>query len=258
MTQHPTWITVDDKGVATLTIATGGPLNIISGAVAQELTQAVDALSRDARVRVLVIRGSGEKTFVGGANIKEMRDLDAPGARAFITRLHDLCEAVRVFPCPTIAQIDGWCIGVGLELAACCDMRYATQRSQFTMPEVKIGIPSVIQGALLSRLIGEGRARWLMLTGHAVDAVTAASWGLLNGVSESGDALHAMVAELAAELAGLGQAGMRKQKELLIAWEAPHLAQAAQDSIGHFGQVFESDEPHAFMSAFFEARKQGG
>ncbi|WP_237173693.1 enoyl-CoA hydratase [Paracandidimonas lactea] len=249
-------ITIDKHGVATLIINNGGPLNIISSRVARELTQALRALAEDSRVRVLVIRGTGVKTFVGGADIKEMQALDPASARTFITALYELCEAVRLFPRATIAHIQGWCIGVGLELAACCDMRYATHDAQFTMPEVKIGIPSVIQGALLARLIGEGRARWLMLSGRAIDASTAMAWGLLNEIGDT-DEMAAIVADFAAELASHGETGMRKQKELLIDWEAPYLQKATRDSIGHFGQAFESDEPGNYMREFFEARKKG-
>ncbi len=144
---------------------------------------------------------------------------------------------------------------MGLELAACCDMRYASASSQFTMPEVKIGIPSVIQGALLSRLIGEGRARWLMLSGNAIDAQTALSWGLLNGM-ETPENLDAQVGEFAQELAECGAVGMRMQKRLLIEWEAPYLNDAVKLSIERFGAVFESDEPHAYMSEFFRNKKK--
>jgi enoyl-CoA hydratase/carnithine racemase len=192
---------------------------------------------------------------MGGADIKEMVGLNPASAKEFITALYELCEAVRLFPAPTIARIDGWCIGVGLELAACCDMRYASASSQFTMPEVKIGIPSVIQGALLSRLIGEGRARWLMLSGNAIDAPTALNWGLLNGI-ETPEDLPVKVGEFAHELAACGAVGMRMQKQLLIEWEAPYLSDSVKQSIQRFGEVFESDEPHTYMSEFFRNKKK--
>ncbi len=248
-------VSMDESGVATLTICNGGPLNIVSRRVAQDLTALIHSLAEDTAIKVLIIRGTGSKTFMGGADIKEMVALKPASAKEFITALYELCEAVRLFPTPTIARIDGWCIGVGLELAACCDMRYASTGSQFTMPEVKIGIPSVIQGALLSRLIGEGRARWLMLSGNAIDAQTGLNWGLLNGV-ETSENLSAHVDEFAHELAECGAVGMRMQKQLLIEWEAPYLNDGVKLSIERFGQVFESDEPHAFMSEFFRNKKK--
>lgn len=248
-------VSIDASGVATLTICNGGPLNIISSQVAKDLTALLRLLAADTSIRVLIIRGTGSKTFMGGADIKEMVDLTPVSAKEFIRSLYELCDAVRLFPKPTIAQIDGWCIGVGLELAACCDMRYASAKSQFTMPEVKIGIPSVIQGALLSRLIGEGRARWLMLSGNALDAQTALAWGLLNGVEES-ENLPVQVGKFAQELAACGAVGMQMQKQLLIEWEAPYLEAVVRQSIQRFGDAFESDEPHAYMSEFFRNKKK--
>ncbi|NYT61709.1 enoyl-CoA hydratase/isomerase family protein [Alcaligenaceae bacterium] len=255
MTLKAQAVSIDASGVATLTICNGGPLNIISRQVALDLTALINELASDAAIKVLIIQGTGSKTFIGGADIKQMVDFKPDTARDFITILYELCEAVRLFPVPTIARMDGWCIGVGLELAACCDMRYASTASQFTMPEVKIGIPSVIHGALLSRLMGEGRARWMMLSGNAIDAQTAFTWGLLNGVETSED-LGAKVDELAQEMAECGSVGMRMQKQLLIEWEAPHLQDAVKLSIDRFSKVFESDEPHTHMSEFFRSKKK--
>lgn len=247
-------VVIDASGVATLTVLDGGPLNIIGSPVARALAARLHSLAQDPAVKVLIIRGTGGKTFMGGADIKEMMNLDPESAKAFIRSLYEMCEAVRLFPAPTIAQVDGGCIGVGLEFAACCDVRYASTCSWFVMPEVKIGIPSVIQGALLSRLVGEGRARWLMLSGNRVDAATALAWGLLNGVEESAS-LRGRVAEFARELAACGAAGMRMQKQLFVEWEAPHLDEAVRRSIDHFGQVFESGEPGARMREFFRNRR---
>ena len=246
-------IVIDPSGVATLTIRGGGPLNIMGSPVAKALTERLRALARDPAVRVLVIRGTGSKTFIGGADIKEMVGLERGSAKTFIRALYELCEAVRLFPAPTIACIDGWCIGVGLELAASCDVRYGSTMSQFSMPEVKIGIPSVIQGALLAPLIGEGRARWMMLSGNAIDAPTALAWGLLNGMEESAG-LSGQVEAFARDLAACGATAMRKQKQLLIEWEAPHLDEAMQRSIEHFDEVFESGEPRAYMSEFLREK----
>lgn len=252
-------IAIDASGVATLIIRSGGPLNIMGSPVARALTERLHTLAQNPAVKVLVIRGTGSKTFIGGADIKEMVGLERGTAKAFIRTLYELCEAVRLFPAPTIACIDGWCIGVGLELAASCDVRYASAASRFSMPEVKIGIPSVIQGALLARLIGEGRARWLMLSGDAIDAPTALAWGLLNGMEESAD-LAVRVESFARGMAACGATAMRKQKQLLLEWEEPHLGEAMWRSIAHFDEVFESGEPHARMSEFLRekaARRRG-
>ncbi len=131
-------------------------------------------------IRVVILAGQSEKSMIGGADIKEMAKLDQKSAEAFITRLRDLCEAVRNFPAPVIARMPGWCLGGGLEVAAACDFRIAAHDAMFGMPEVRVGIPSVIHAALLPRLIGWGRARWLVMTAENIDAPTALGWGLVD------------------------------------------------------------------------------
>ena len=131
----------------------------------------------------MILAGQSEKSMIGGADIKEMAKLDQKSAEAFITRLRDLCEAVREFPAPVIARLPGWCLGGGLEVAAACDFRIAAHDAHFGMPEVQVGIPSVIHAALLPRLIGWGRARWLVMTAENIDAPTALAWGLVDKVA---------------------------------------------------------------------------
>ena len=154
----------DPRGVVRLTICNAGSLNILGSAVINDAREGLEVLGADRQIRVLVIAGQSEKSMIGGADIKEMAKLDQASAEKFITGLRDLCEAVRAFPAPVIARMPGWCLGGGLEVAAACDFRVAAHDAKFGMPEVKVGIPSVIHAALLPRLIGWGRARWLVMT----------------------------------------------------------------------------------------------
>src|SRR6185503_218248 len=112
--------------------------------------------------RVVVLTGAGERAFIGGADINEMAELDEESARVFISQLHEACAALRNLPVPVIARISGYCLGAGLEIAASCDLRVAADHSTFGMPEVRVGIPSVIEAALLPRLIGWGMAARLI------------------------------------------------------------------------------------------------
>lgn len=107
-----------ENGIAQLTICNAGPLNIMNSAVIRGVREGLEFLARDTSIRVLVVRGSGEKSMIGGADIKEMATLDQASAEKFITGLRDLCEAVRQFPTPVIARLRGWCLGGGLEFAA--------------------------------------------------------------------------------------------------------------------------------------------
>lgn len=251
----PTTISIAANGVAHVTMQGGGPLNIISSATALGMAAQLRELAQNPEVRAVVIAGSGEKTFVGGADIKELAQLSPASARVFISALHELCEAARDLPVPSICALQGWCIGVGLELAAACDIRIAADTARFVMPEVKIGIPSVIQGAFLSRLIGEGRARWLMLTGEPIDAGQAERWGLVTEVVPQAG-LAAAAEHLAASIAALSSSGMRAQKRVLRTSEAPHLDGAMQHSIEIFGAAYESEDPARAMGDFL-AKKTG-
>src|SRR6516225_891973 len=143
----------DLRGVVRLSICNAGSLNILGSAVINGVREGLEALAADPAVRVLVLGGQSQKSMIGGADIKEMVGLDQKSAEAFITRLRDLCEAVLNFPAPVIARMPGWCLGGGLEVAAACDFRVAAHDAKFGMPEVRVGIPSVIHAALLPRLI---------------------------------------------------------------------------------------------------------
>jgi len=167
----------DPRGVVRLTICNAGPLNIIGSAIIRDIRQGLETLASDRDIRVLILAGESPKSMIGGADIKEMASLDQRSAETFISGLRDLCEAVRHFPAPAVARMPGWCLGGGLEVAAACDFRIAASGAKFAMPEVRVGIPSVIHAALLPRLIGWGRARWLMMTAETIDATTALAWG---------------------------------------------------------------------------------
>ena len=175
----------DIRGVVRLSICNAGSLNILSSAVTDGVREGFEKLAGDKDIRAVILAGQSEKSMIGGADIKEMAKLDQKSAEAFITRLRDLCEAVRHFPAPVIARLPGWCLGGGLEVAAACDFRIAAHDAKFGMPEVRVGIPSVIHAALLPRLIGWGRARWLVMTAENIDAPTALAWGLVDVVAQA-------------------------------------------------------------------------
>ncbi|SPA22607.1 Enoyl-CoA hydratase [Cupriavidus taiwanensis] len=246
---------VSDQGVATLRIANGTSLNILDSDTIMEFTSTLRRLARRHDVRVLVLRGTGERAFIGGANINELAKLDPETAVAFITRLHDLCEAVRDFPVPTIARLSGWCMGGGMEFAAACDIRIADDQANFAMPEVRIGIPSVIHANILPRLIGEGNTRWLLLTGASVDAARAQTWGFLHQVVPN-SGLDDAVAHTVAEILECGPAAVRAQKALLRAWEDPAIERGLKHSIEVFGECYAGPEPDTYMTRFFERKRQ--
>jgi enoyl-CoA hydratase len=138
----------DPRGIVRLTICNAGSLNILNSAAIKGVREGIEVLATERAIRALVIAGQSEKSMIGGADIKEMATLDQASAEKFISGLRDLCEAARAFPAPVIARIPGWCLGGGLEFAAACDFRIASHDSKYAMPEVRVGIPSVIHAAL--------------------------------------------------------------------------------------------------------------
>jgi enoyl-CoA hydratase len=244
----------DPRGAARLTICNAGPLNILGSAAIRGVREGLEALASDRQIRVLVLAGESERSMIGGADIHEMARLDQVSAETFITGLRDLCEAVRRFPAPVIARLPGWCLGGGLEVAAACDFRIAAHDAKFGMPEVRVGIPSVIHAALLPRLIGWGRARWLIMTAENIDAATALSWGLIDAVAPEGG-LDAAIGKTVEALLKGGPEALRAQKALLRQWEELPLTESVDLSVGAFGRSFLTDEPKRLMQAFIDRKK---
>ena len=242
--------------VARITLDNPRKLNILTRAALAALAQAMREVEANERVRAVVVTGAGDKAFVGGADLEALGALDPASAREFIGQIHAACAAMRDCPLPVIARINGWCLGAGLELAASCDLRIAADSAAFGMPEVRLGIPSVVEAAMLPRLIGAGRARWLVLTGETIDAQAALNWGLIEKMSKS-DALDSDVnSALDAILAGSDEA-IRAQKRLCKLWEEAPLAESVHASIDEFARAYESGEPGRRVAAFRAARKRG-
>lgn len=249
MTDASVLTATDARGVATVTIVNAAKLNTLNSPLMQTLVAALEALSHDAALRAIVLRGEGERAFIGGADITEMARLDRDGARAFITLVHRCCDALRRCPVPVIARIPGWTLGAGLEVAAACDFRIAGSAARFGMPEVRIGIPSVVEAALLPGLIGWGRTRRLLLTGETIDAATALAWGLVEEVVAP-EALDGAVELALSGILASGPRAVRLQKGLIAAWEELPLRQAVQHGIDGFVAAWEADEPRRMMAAF--------
>jgi len=221
-----------EGGVARIFLNRPQKVNALDSATLDALAAALQKV--DEGIRVVVLGGHG-KAFCAGADVNELRSLDPQTAREFIGRVHRACDAVRKLPMPVVARLHGAVIGAGLELAAACDLRVAATGTRFAMPEVRLGIPSVVEAALLPRLMGSGRAAWLVLTGEPIDAERAREWGLVESVADDVDrALSQVVDSL---LAG-DPAALRTQKALLQMWEEQPLAASVAASIERFGQAY--------------------
>ena len=216
-------------GVARVFLNRPQKANALHSAFLQDLRLRFESLSRDDSVRVVVLAGRG-RTFCGGADMNDLSKLEAATAGLFVEKIHQCCRAIRELPVPVVAQLHGAVIGAGLEIAAACDLRVAAPGTKFAMPEVRLGIPSVVEAALLPRLVGAGRAAWLVLTGEAIDAQKALQWGL---IEEIGDSETLVKALLAAD-----REALRLQKQLLQLWEEAPLATSVGASLAAFGRAF--------------------
>ncbi|MGM5034965.1 enoyl-CoA hydratase [Tardiphaga sp. 803_E3_N1_3] len=241
-------------GVAQITITNSGKANVLSSEIIEALIAEIKSLGERDDLRALVLASSGDRTFIGGADINEMAGLNRVTGEAFITRLRDLCTTLRNLRLPVVARIQGWCLGGGLEVAMACDMRVATTQAKFSMPEVKVGIPSVIHAALMPRLIGSARARWLILTGATIDAAKAWDWGLVDVVT-SPDSLDAAITEALAPILECGPAVIAQQKELMNSWDELPLSAAVDQSIKAFGKAFDTGEPQKYMQHFIDRKR---
>ena len=234
--------------VARVTIDRAAKLNALDRALMGEIIEAMTGLADDPALRLAVVTGAGGRAFIGGADIDELAALDADSARGFITAVHVCCDAFRHLPVPVIARIDGYALGAGLELAAACDFRIASDHSLFGMPEVRIGLPSVVEAALLPALIGPARTRKLLLTGDNIGADEALTWGLVDRVVPA-EELDAAVEVLAASILAAGPYAVRLQKSLILDWEEMHIAAAVDRGIDGFVEAFATDEPHRMTNA---------
>ena len=195
-------------------------------------------------LRLVTLRGAGG-TFASGANIKVMAGLDTDGARVFITSLFHAIEAVRRLPVPVIAVLQGHCYGAAMELAAACDMRVADTSLVSGMPEVRVGIPSVIQANLLPRLIGWGRTSELLLTGRDVKGKENLEIGFVERMVPK-TKLKAALAEWTDAILACAPAAVRAQKRVMQGWEADEKA-GINASIDAFARSYLTGEPAKYM-----------
>ncbi len=255
MTGQPSFVEVQlqksrDGEIARVTLNNPKKLNTLSIPIMREFVDKVTALGARDGLRAVVLTGAGDKAFIGGANINDMAALGGTAAaEAFITLVHQTCASLRDLPVPVIGRINGYTLGAGMEVAAACDVRVASTNAVFGMPEVKVGIPSVVEACLLPALIGWGRTRELLIFGENIDAETAYRWGFLEKLVAP-DQLDAAVDKWLASLAHTGPQAVRLQKKLIRQWEDLPIGKAVEAGIHAFGRSFATDEPARMLGAF--------
>jgi enoyl-CoA hydratase/carnithine racemase len=249
---------LDDRGdagkVAYVTVNNPAKRNVLGIPGKRAIAAAFDALAKDASIRVAVVTGAGDKSFIAGADIAEMKDLDADHAMIEHTMTHVANEAIRQCPVPVIARVNGWCLGFGMELAAACDLRIGVDTAKFGMPEVRVGIPSGMEANLLPALIGWGKTAELVLTGDIIDAREAHACGFLQKLVSAAE-LDAAVEKMVGSILLGGPRAIRLQKRLLRDWEKLSVTDGILAGIRACVEARSTDEPRRMMEAFL-ARKR--
>ncbi|KAF2479641.1 ClpP/crotonase-like domain-containing protein [Neohortaea acidophila] len=255
--------------VATVTFSNPRKLNIVNSPLLRQFITTCRQLSEDDNLRVVVLAGApaapptdGGKpkppSWIGGMDIREMHTMTSyETAKKFITLVHHACDAVRQVPVPVLAKVHGFSLGAGLEIMAGCDLKIATKASTFGMPEVKIGLPSVVEAALMPAQIGIGRARRLMYLAENISAETAERWGLIERVVEDEAALDAATAEWVDMIVAMGPKAIRSQKRLMQKWENTTAEQAVQAGVEALAASFADGgvEPREYMAKFLNRKR---
>jgi enoyl-CoA hydratase len=258
MTEPLVLLDHDDHGdngrVARITFNNPAKRNALGLGGKELFIELMTSIKHDESLRALVITGAGEQSFVGGTNLAEMKDFNLDQAEASSTKTHRVCDAVRQFPVPVIARINGYCFGSGFEIAACADMRVGVQGAKFGMPEVRFGIPSGMEASALPRLIGWGKATELVLTGDHIDADEAYRIGFLNRLVERSE-MDGVVDQWIASLMAGGPNAIRIQKRLIMDWDRMSVTDGARAGIQAYVQSYKSGEPNTLMTAFLNRKK---
>ncbi len=243
-----------DGACATITLNRPDKLNALNLKLVTELGHALAELAADRSVHALVLTGAGEKAFAAGADIAAMKDMTTADARAFAELGQGVCAAIEAAPFPVIAQVNGFALGGGCEIALACDFIYASDKAKLGQPEVKLGVTPGFGGTQrLARRVGIGRARELCYTGDTVNAEEALSIGLVNAVvphAELGARVKAVVHKILAN----GPLAVAQCKRALLHGADVPLSTANALEAQAFAMLFGSRDQKEGMAAFVEKR----
>ena len=243
-----------DGAIATLTINRPRVRNAVDQATVEEIDKALALVEADASLRVLIVTGAGDKAFVAGADVAELKDRDPVLGRQQTRRRQEVLTRLEQLEIPSIAAINGWAMGFGLELAMACTLRVAADTAQLGQPEVKLGIiPGAGGTQRLPRLVGMARAMEMILTGEPVDAGKALAMGLVNHVVPL-DRVRAEVRKLADTLASRPKLALQYAKEAVLRSGEGSLAEGlAHESYLHALSCGTLDKKEG-VAAFLEKR----
>lgn len=244
-----------ENGIATITFNRPEVLNALNEASLQEFSNALDAVASDKDIRVLVLTGAGEKSFVAGADITEFLRFNVLKAKLFAETGHGVVNKLQELPIPVIAAVNGYALGGGCEVVLGCDFIYAAENAMFGLPEINLGIIPGFGGTQrLPRLVGKNMAKEMIFTGKMISAAEAHAVGLVNTVC-SQDQLMAEVMKTAATMASKGRASLRSAKQAINSGMDVDLKTGCRIEIDAFAICLSSADAKEGTTAFLEKRK---
>ena len=244
-----------EGSIAVLTINRPKAYNALNSELVGALGKAIDDIAADETVRCVILTGAGEKSFVAGADIKEMVEMNTQQARAFMKKGHKVMNKIQYLEKPIIAAINGFCLGGGLELAMSCDIRYAADNAKLGLPEVGLGIHPGFGGTQrLARLVGQGKASELVFSADQIDANEAFRIGLVQKVLPAAKLMEEAMG-LAKRIASKGPIAVRLAKASLNAGLSSDFKTGLNYEVETVTQTFATEDLREGMKAFIEKRK---
>jgi enoyl-CoA hydratase len=239
------------EGVGRIILSNPDAMNVVGTAALKALGEALGDLQKDSRIRVAII--TGEKHFCAGADIKEMKEKKQEEAEAFARLGHEICDSIEKMEKPVIAAVCGYALGGGCEIALACDLRLASEDARFGQPEVNLGlIPGFGGTQRLTRLLGIGRSKELIMTGRIINAAEAQSMGMVNGLVKN-DELFNKAYETAAMLAQKSPLALAESKKLINATQ--DMKGGFENEIASFSRCFETEDHIEGLKAFLNKRR---
>ena len=244
-----------DGHIATITINKPQVLNALSTEVLTDLNQALDEVEKVQNIYAVILTGAGEKSFVAGADIAEMKDKDPQQATQYAQFADGIFFRIENFHCPVIAAVNGFALGGGCELAMACDIRIASETARFAQPETGLGIIPGFGGTQrLARLVGAGRAKELIYTGRTVKAEEAFTIGLVNKVTKPENLMAETVA-MAQLICQKAPFAVKKAKEAINRGLQVSIDKALAIETEEFAQCFATEDQKMAMDAFVKKEK---
>ncbi|MBF0452763.1 MAG: enoyl-CoA hydratase/isomerase family protein [Candidatus Magnetomorum sp.] len=242
----------DDIGI--ITFNRPKALNALNGSLLNELSSVLDTIAADETIRVLILTGSGEKSFVAGADIKEIAECTPLSGRRLSKNGQDIFFKLEALSIPVIAAVNGFALGGGCEVALACDFIYASEKARFGLPEITLGlIPGYGGTQRLARIVGKNMAKELIFTGKMVSAAEALAIGLVNKVCEP-DQLMNMVMETAKAIASKGRFSLEAAKRVVNSGVNVDLADGCKIETDAFALCMANIDAKEGTSAFIEKR----